>query len=1512
MYQQSVREPQMSWPDNSQWQSRNITENKSLKQTSSIRDLTANDCSDDGARLENMIANAPLDLTVFADGKQSRNAESPLDLSCKTRKRCADSTEERQFNLNRLVEHSAEKKLCTGLKASHIRYEPSSVRNSNEGTYIDKHYKQNQQCGYSYSNGNVVQLNRQNCIKGTQQTQQSVKQYQSTQNISGGGVPNVHQTLHSKYLPASCSSNGSKVTPNIERNVVHHRQGNVGTIHSDKMTVKQDGGLSGYQGQQQHARPHVVSQTNIIAQQQQQQSLLRTQQLYQQQQQQQRIAMQQRQSKMHQQSALMSQQRNEVKQNDLIQNNRRMATHHFYQQQRQQQLSKESSLASRTPANQCNNFIQKRQQENEEKQFQKHSVLTAQYTRRIDHSPSVAYQQTNQEQRSSAVSNMEDRKTCIQQPSQYHHHNMAYMKQRMTPDVPQNGVNSKTQQPSMPQRQESIKQMNNAQYPMSQQSATSGSYYSHPHQLYQNRYPTIQRCSPDSTNVPSHSSDVRCEKLDVSSDKHRQYSPSIRKNLSNAYPPTIEYDNRNSISTKYSVASKPLSGSEIFAQAQETSTKSSFAGSNISTNRSSSSSSTPSSSPYSPAHNKQTIFGVEKKEDVMSHLFSTVENELNAAHEKEVLIKPVTGNITDAYKNRKDAFKIVNEKDIEVKNSGIIINPSSGQENVSLDEKSKDEKTSKESENFSSPLSISIPTNGSGTSDPSAQNSSTVKTEPETKQVKCLSKKQLILNAVNKDEGLKKIVASVGQKPKQQNLPPSENVSKFGPHNNHTQSPTFPESPKMPTLSPQQKLPTPVVSPLINEPPTLDPAATPGYRQRLESKMSLLRKPQFGNNEVKSIKTPTPTQSTFTNNADVSGNKQEYAIQGLNTSAFTKRPSMLQKRIPIANVAPMVHRSISDSGQQEINDLEKEDESNLKSGQILPFTTDIQTYNVSRSPKSKFSPQSKKRNSIQVEETGDITETSLKRGESLRARKRRTRLRRNALKLCKPVNAKRAKALENTQLDTLQSENQNDDNADKNRDGMWEVTGSGSTLRNGKPKGGLMLKLFFRPKKKRRFTRKQRRRPRGRINIKSTESEINISTDKLIPDRRRKGGLKSRSTKATGYVDEYALQKEDVAVFCLKSGRVEVNAKDNAGYTPLHECSVSGHMGIARLLLSYGANVNCSSQDGIRPVHDAVENDHIEIVRLLMTFGADPTISTYTGRTPLKIARSRKMQLLIKGHLGDLNGFELEHEEFVWDIPSQYLAHDDKLVPETNIFSDIPPDPELEGDDDIFTESSEPMFSMLEVACSSHREKFEKCALLRDVTDYYKVNSVAIEKTSGVKSSLNISKDQLLNKSLDFMLCDRILSIPGSSCRLLKSQELMQIIQKCERRNVRKYVRKSKPFENGQNSNCSESSPVKKRKYCKKSSLDSLHVNDSRQTIEPEVITDGAHGLNSLHERETTHKTQELLSNDTFTACKKMADNNNTSDIDFMSVEEGIHLGASPTPDSDPEDEFDFSSFLNF
>ena len=59
---------------------------------------------------------------------------------------------------------------------------------------------------------------------------------------------------------------------------------------------------------------------------------------------------------------------------------------------------------------------------------------------------------------------------------------------------------------------------------------------------------------------------------------------------------------------------------------------------------------------------------------------------------------------------------------------------------------------------------------------------------------------------------------------------------------------------------------------------------------------------------------------------------------------------------------------------------------------------------------------------------------------------------------------------------------------------------------------------------------------------------------------------------------------QEVTLYCLATGNVDVNARDNAGYTPLHECCVRGHRAVAIQLLKYGADVNCCSVDGIRYV----------------------------------------------------------------------------------------------------------------------------------------------------------------------------------------------------------------------------------------------------------------------------------------------------------------------------------------
>lgn len=59
---------------------------------------------------------------------------------------------------------------------------------------------------------------------------------------------------------------------------------------------------------------------------------------------------------------------------------------------------------------------------------------------------------------------------------------------------------------------------------------------------------------------------------------------------------------------------------------------------------------------------------------------------------------------------------------------------------------------------------------------------------------------------------------------------------------------------------------------------------------------------------------------------------------------------------------------------------------------------------------------------------------------------------------------------------------------------------------------------------------------------------------------------------------------QDVVLYCLEKDVSEVNRRDNAGYTALHEASSRGWTRIVQMLLKHGADVNCSAQDGTRSV----------------------------------------------------------------------------------------------------------------------------------------------------------------------------------------------------------------------------------------------------------------------------------------------------------------------------------------
>ena len=92
----------------------------------------------------------------------------------------------------------------------------------------------------------------------------------------------------------------------------------------------------------------------------------------------------------------------------------------------------------------------------------------------------------------------------------------------------------------------------------------------------------------------------------------------------------------------------------------------------------------------------------------------------------------------------------------------------------------------------------------------------------------------------------------------------------------------------------------------------------------------------------------------------------------------------------------------------------------------------------------------------------------------------------------------------------------------------------------------------------------------------------------------------------------------------------------------MYRAAYNGHMGIAELLISRGAELSVRDENGWTPLHGAAYRGHHEIVAALIAKKAEVNAKDVDGDTPLDWAKNKpEIAALIRKH-GGKTGAELK------------------------------------------------------------------------------------------------------------------------------------------------------------------------------------------------------------------------------------------------------------------------------
>jgi uncharacterized protein len=126
--------------------------------------------------------------------------------------------------------------------------------------------------------------------------------------------------------------------------------------------------------------------------------------------------------------------------------------------------------------------------------------------------------------------------------------------------------------------------------------------------------------------------------------------------------------------------------------------------------------------------------------------------------------------------------------------------------------------------------------------------------------------------------------------------------------------------------------------------------------------------------------------------------------------------------------------------------------------------------------------------------------------------------------------------------------------------------------------------------------------------------------------------LRDRAITEGGFGLHYAAETGNISLARIKLEleKVDINHKDETGYTPLIKAVMKGHVAFITFILEEGADPDAQTDEGFTALMAASESGETVILKLLLDHKADPNIKNFRGATSLHIAASLGNTEIIK------------------------------------------------------------------------------------------------------------------------------------------------------------------------------------------------------------------------------------------------------------------------------------------